>query len=227
MRSSFDRRVVTERILRFVRSCQERIPCHLAGGAALAGVYLAHRTTGDVDLFVHDPEDMRALVDLLDDVAAEADVSATIVRDAGRLVRARLVADGRTTELDIVHEPLDDLEAPPPPVEGVIVESLTDLRANKLTCVLSRSEPRDLVDLYFLDRAGHPPEEDLGLALAKDAGIDPGVLAWLLARFPVEPLPEMLLELSVKQLKSFRDSLAERFRRAALASGTRDGHLPP
>jgi hypothetical protein len=126
MRSSFDRRVVTERILQFVRSCQGRIPCHLAGGAALAGVYLAHRTTGDVGLFVHDPEDMRALVDLLDDVAAEADVSATIVRDAGRLVRARLVADGKTTELDIVHEPLADLEAPPPPVEGVIVESLSD-----------------------------------------------------------------------------------------------------
>ena len=39
-------------------------------------------------------------------------------------------------------------------VEGVQVESLLDLRANKLTCILSRSEPRDLVDLLFLDRAG-------------------------------------------------------------------------
>ena len=58
-------------------------------------------------------------------------------------------------------------------LEGIVVESLSDLRANKLTCILSRSEPRDLVDLYFLDRAGHPPERDLELALKKDAGIDP------------------------------------------------------
>ena len=33
------------------------------------------------------------------------------------------------------------------------VESLSDLPANKLTCILSCSEPRDLVDLYFLDRS--------------------------------------------------------------------------
>ena len=58
-------------------------------------------------------------------------------------------------------------------VEGVVVESLADLRANKLTCLLSRSEPRDLVDLLFLDRAGYPPERDLMLALRKDAGLDP------------------------------------------------------
>ena len=223
MHSSFDRRVVSETILRFVRQCQQRIPCHLGGGAALAGVYLAHRTTGDVDLFVHDAEDMRALVGLLEEIAGDSGVSTTIVRDTGRLVRARLHADGRITELDVVHEPLPDLEPPPPPVEGITVESLADLRANKLTCVLSRSEPRDLVDLYFLDRAGHPPEQDLSLALAKDAGIDPGVLAWLLARFPLEPLPDMLEELSVSELESFRDSLAQRLRRIALGSQALDG----
>ena len=83
----------------------------------------------------------------------------------------------------LVHEPLPDLEAPPPPVEGIIIESLTDLRASKLTCILSRSEPRDLVDLLFLERAGYRVEDDLPLALQKDAGIDPGILAWLLGRF--------------------------------------------
>lgn len=41
-------------------------------------------------------------------------------------------------------------------------------RANKLTCGLSPSEPRDLVDLLFVDRAGYPPEADLTLALATD-----------------------------------------------------------
>jgi len=102
------------------------------------------------------------------------------------------------------------------PIEGIVVESLADLRASKLICILSRSEPRDLVDLYFLDQAGFPPEHDLDIALRKDSGIDPGVLAWLLAQFPTHPLPVLLEPLTAEQLESFRTALAEKLRRAAL-----------
>jgi hypothetical protein len=217
MRKTFDRRVVPDSVLDFIRACQVRIPCHLGGGAALAGVYLGHRTTGDIDLFVHDAEDMRALVGLLPAAAADAGIGVTLLRDVGHLVRAQLAAqDGSSVEVDVVHEPVADIAPPPPPVEGILVESLTDLRASKLTCILSRSEPRDLVDLYFLDQAGFPPEKDLDAALRKDAGIDPGVLAWLLARFPTRPLPMMLEPLTADQLEEFRDALAERLRNIAL-----------
>jgi Nucleotidyl transferase AbiEii toxin, Type IV TA system len=215
MRKTFDRRVVPDFVLDFVRACQRHLPCcHLGGGAALAGAYLGHRTTGDIDLFVHDAEDMRALVRHLPNAAADAGIAVALQRDVGHLVRARLdTRDGNSVEVDIVHEPVADIAAPPPPVEGVLIESLIDLRANKLTCILSRSEPRDLVDLYFLDQAGFPPEQDLDIALRKNSGIDPGVLAWLLAQFPTHPLPEMLEPLTRDQLEKFRDTLAERFRR--------------
>ena len=217
MRSTFDRRVVPDFVLDFVRACQSRISCHLGGGAALAGIYLGHRTTGDIDLFVHDAEEMRSLVGLLPGAAADAGISVTLLRDVGHLVRAQLQArEGDSAEVDVVHEPIADIAAPPPPIEGIVVESLTDLRASKLTCILSRSEPRDLVDLYFLDRAGFPPERDLGIALRKDAGIDPGVLAWLLSQFPTRPLPEMLEPLTSDQLERFRDALAERLRGGAV-----------
>ena len=120
-------------------------------------------------------------------------------------------ADGEV-DIDLVFDAVADVDGPDS-VEDVQVESLADLRANQLTCVLSRSEPRDLVDLLFLDRAGYPPEADLALALAKDGSIDPGVLAWLLAEFPIEPLPQMLEPLPLGELKVFRDALAERLRR--------------
>ena len=188
------------------------VPCRLGGGAALSGAYLAHRMTGDVDLFCRDREDMRALVALLGDAAADADVSVTVVRDVGHLVRSRLEAGETEIEVDVVHDAAAEVEAPPPPVEGIVVESLADLRASKVTCILSRSEPRDLVDLYFLDRAGFPPDQDLEIALLKDAGIDPGVLAWLLSQFPVEPLPSMLEPLYPEELRRYRDELAERLR---------------
>ena len=149
--------------------------------------------------------------------ARDAGIDVTLLRDAGHLVRAKLASsDGNSIEIDVVHEPIADIAAPPPPVEGIVVESLTDLRANKLTCILSPSEPRDLVDLYFLDQAGFPPERDLDIALRKDAGVDPAVLAWLLAQFPTRPLPAMLVPLSSDQLEKFRNDLAEKFRRGAV-----------
>jgi hypothetical protein len=208
--------VLSEPVLDFIRRCQSRSGSHLAGGAALAGAYLGHRTTGDVDLFFHDLEEMRLLVLALPDVASESGMKSEILRDARSLVRVRVSAAENATELDLVHEPLEDVEPPPSPLEGIVVESLTDLRAAKLTCILSRSEPRDLVDLYFLDRAGHRPEDDLDAALRKDAGIDPGVMAWLLKSFPTEPLPSLLLPLSPEDLRRFRDELAERLKRIAI-----------
>ena len=65
------------------------------------------------------------------------------------------------------------------------------------------------VDLFF-------HEADLVLALRKDAGIDPGVLAWLLRDFPTSPLPRMLVALGEQELARYRDELAARFRKLAL-----------
>lgn len=139
-----------------------------------------------------------------------------VVQDAGSFWRAHVSVGSIVREFDLVHESVPDIEPPPPPIEGVIVESLRDLRAAKLTCLLSRSEPRDLVDILFLERASFQPEEDLALALRKDAGMDPAILAWLLRDFPVEPLPRMLASLTVDELRAYRDDLRERFRRLAV-----------
>ncbi len=57
---------------------------------------------------------------------------------------------------------------------------------------------------------------DLELALRKDVGIDPGVLAWLLSLFPVEPLPTLLSPLTTDELRAYRDELRERMRLRAL-----------
>lgn len=214
--ATFDRRIVTPSTLRFLQACQARSPFHLAGGAALAGVHLRHRLSRDADLFFHDRLMHREAVHALPDVADEAAVSVRVVRDAGTFVRAVLASEDGQVDIDLVFDAVPDVGTPGPPVEGVQLESFEDLRANKLTCILSRSEPRDLVDLLFLDRAGYPPESDLRLALAKDGSIDAGVLAWLLSQFPVHPLPQMLEPLTMAELTTFRDALAKRLRHAVV-----------
>ena len=64
-------------------------------------------------------------------------------------------------------------------------------------------------------RAGDRPEDLLADALRKDGGIDPGVLAWLLSSFPIEPLHQMLVPLTPDELKDYRDALAARFKALA------------
>jgi hypothetical protein len=215
VRDKFDRRVLSDALLELVRRCESVAECRLGGGAALSGAWLGHRRSRDIDLFSRDREAIRNLGTELPELAASLGGSATLVRDGGSHLRFAAQVEGDVRELDLVYDPLPILGALPPPLEGVAVLPLEDLRASKLTCLISRAEPRDLVDVQFLERAGYPPEDDLLLAVEKDAGLDPAVLAWLLAKFPVEPLPDMLVELSREQLTAYRDELAERMRRKA------------
>ncbi len=69
------------------------------------------------------------------------------------------------------------------------------------------------------ERAGFRVEDDLPRALAKDGGVDPKALAWLLVDFPVRPLPQMLLPLTEPELLAFRDELRDRMKRLSLPDG--------
>ena len=218
MDNRFDRRVLPDSVLGLIRAVQRRVPAHLGGGAALSGASLGHRLSADIDIFCHQPDDVRTLVRELPAIATECGATLRIVRDAGTFVRASATLPDASLEVDLVHESNPDIGSAEP-IEGIAVESLIDLRANKLTCILSRSEPRDLVDLLFLDRAGYPPEHDLEIAARKDGGIDPGILAWLLGQFPVKPLPRMLEPLGEDELLRFRDALRERLKAMSVPAG--------
>ena len=214
MRAAFDSRVASPQVLRFVRECQARVRCALAGGVALSGAYLGHRLSKDVDLFLRDRPSLRRLVDVLSEAAQAAGGTVKVLQDAGTFVRAELQLSDERIDVDLAVDGTPEL-APPQVIDGVEVLSLVDLRASKLTCLLSRSEPRDLVDVLFLERAGFPADADLELALKKDAGVDPAVMGWLLDQFPVAPMPAMLSPLTSEELKRFRDALSERLRRLA------------
>ena len=189
---TFDPRIVRPEVVSLLRECQRRVPFHLGGGAALAGVHLRHRLSADADLFVHGQEAHRELVRQLPEIGAANGTPVTVVRDGGSFVRASLELPDGATELDVVFDSVPGIEPAQAPIEGVVV------------------------DLLFLDRAGCAPEHDLELAMRKDAGTDPGVLAWLLGQFPVEPLPVTLVPLDADELRRFRDDLQERFRRRAV-----------
>jgi hypothetical protein len=69
--------------------------------------------------------------------------------------------------------------------DGVAMDSVEEILANKITTLASRSEIRDVVDLYCLEQAGYRIEDHLENALRKDAGATPATIAWLLSTLRV------------------------------------------
>lgn len=191
----------------------------LTGGAALAGFYLGHRATDDLDLFTHEREAFeagaRALAAAADDVGAET----TIRQDAPGFRRSVVSRSDETVVVDLVWERVPSVYPDKPERAGVRIDPVEEILINKLTTVVSRAEERDLVDLFFLERAGHRAEDALDGALAKDGGCTPGALAWALSQVDVPDAATLPGGVSPMELRAFVGDLVKRLRRAAAPRG--------
>lgn len=90
-----------------------------------------------------------------------------------------------------------------------------DLLANKLCTLLSRAEPRDLVDVLALEGAGFGAEEALPLAARNDAGLTPGQLSWVLSQITISDDAVIPGGASPAELRSFLSELIGRLTRLA------------
>ena len=180
----------------------------VVGGTGLA-LLLGHRVSQDVALFADRNESLQPILDAIADTAADLGATVTSVRTTPRFHRLEVALAGTILRVDIANDASPRLEPLPVKVGSVAVESLRDQRANKLVTVLGRSELRDLVDLYFIERAGWSAIEGLDDAKAKDGGIDPAWLAWAIDQIPLRALPGMIVELDISELSAFRDRLRD------------------
>lgn len=191
----------------------------LTGGAALAGFYLGHRDTADLDLFTTG--------DLLDDgesalraAASELGASIENIQTAPEF-RRRLVRRGTDSVIvDLVHERAPQGGEAKRQFGCVWVDPPGEILANKLCTLLSRAEPRDLVDVLALERAGFRTEEALPLAGRKDAGLTPGQLGWVLSQITIGNDAVIPGGASPEELRRFLSDLISRLARLAFPRPT-------
>ena len=184
----------------------------LTGGAALAGFYLGHRETHDLDLFT--------VSDALEDGLAGA---AEIAREFGGSLepiqtapdfRRLLVRRGEESIIvDLVRDRSPQIESDKSIINGISVDSPSEILVNKLCALLARSEIRDLVDVRALELSGYRVEDAISAAAMKDAGLTPAQLGWVLSQIelnndfippgnvPVDTLRQYLASLVVKLAK--------------------------
>jgi hypothetical protein len=180
----------------------------------LAAVYLHHRRSEDIDLFL--PRDAtRAEIAIVTAAAERLRLGTELRTDAVRqmvvLSRKRTIV-GHVDLASFPYEPIDK----PTIWRGLRADSLIDITVNKVQAVLTRARPRDYVDLYFLLQTG--PERDLDrlLVLARtkfDVGssrISLGEQLLKVSQLREDDLPRMLKPLVLEEMRVFIEEQARR-----------------
>ncbi len=190
---------------------------YLTGGAALAGFYLGHRRTEDLDLFTTEDaleSGERALQEAADELGSSVERLQTAPDFRRRLVRR----SHESLVVDLVRERATAGQRTKVQRGVVRLDSAEEILANKLCALLSRAELRDLVDVMALEKAGLRIEEILPDAMRKDGGLTPAQLAWVLSELRIGDDARIPGSLSAAQVRAGLESLIERLTRLAAPS---------
>jgi predicted nucleotidyltransferase component of viral defense system len=188
----------------------------LTGGGALAGFHLHHRETSDLDFFTTDAEAFERGGHALRSAAAEAGASLAVRQDAPGFRRFVATRGDEGVVVDLVWERVPQVRADKLQIGGVRVDPIEEILANKLCAVLSRSEERDLVDLFCLERAGFRIESALADALRKDGGCTPAALAYVLGPIQIPDGASLPAGVRGAELRAWLADVVTRLLRASV-----------
>lgn len=181
----------------------------LTGGAALAGYYLKHRETKDLDLFTTENR-MEEGVSALTAAAQEVGASIEPLRTSPDFRRFLLRHESGAVVVDLVRDLAPQIFSEKSLFGTIRVDPPEEILANKLCTLLSRAEIRDLVDVWALEKRGYSIETALEQASLKDAGMTAGQLAWVLSEIKIGDDAAPPGGLSVQELREYLHDLRDR-----------------
>jgi len=190
---------------------QGAAPFFLTGGTALSAFYLRHRYSEDLDLFTLDGAAFDRVSLYVADTAAKLHAEAVSLQTAPLFHRYRITRDADSVIVDLVKEVVPQVSQKKNSFDGIVVDTLADITANKVCTVISRIEIKDYIDLYFLGRAGYPLENYIAIAQQKDAGVCRATLAFVLSEVRLLKVPDfMIAPVSLVELQEYFNSLARK-----------------
>lgn len=181
---------------------------YLTGGAALAHFYVGHRSTDDLDFFVQ--EDVLARgADALRSAVREVGATMSTVTDEPEFKRYLVHRPPEGIEIDLVRDRQPSL-FPKAVIDGIVVDRPEEILANKLTpSVITRGEPRDIVDIWYLEKSGLRIEEAVVGAMRKEV-FTPAELSRYLSNWRIGDDTFVPGGLTVEAVRAYVRELAER-----------------
>jgi len=163
-------------------------PFYLTGGTALSRAYYNHRYSDDLDYFVNDHSDFQKIaerqLERLNDIFSDVKVA---MRDTSFY---RIFVSEERLKIEMVNDVPSHIGVLINHPSLGIIDSKENILANKLTAVVDRALPKDMVDLYFLLKDGLSIKQSLLDAHSKAVGISPLFIAKILAEFDYSIIDE-------------------------------------
>ncbi|MBX3171088.1 MAG: nucleotidyl transferase AbiEii/AbiGii toxin family protein [Candidatus Eremiobacteraeota bacterium] len=153
----------------------------LTGGGALCGFYGLPRATSDLDLFTVVADAYSRAGDLIHDCCQILGLEFEALVTSRHFRRYRLHRGDEVTLVDLVEDLAPQVFPEKSLVAGKFkIDPAEEIAVNKVCAIVSRSEPRDFYDLYYLTTQGQDPDLALQRANQKDGGVTAETLVMML-----------------------------------------------
>lgn len=120
---------------------------YLTGGTALSAFYLHHRLSDDLDFFTEGDVETDPILSLLRSISEVQELKLETKFD--RKVFLVSYRGGQKLRVEFTKYPFKTI-SPFMSVEGIHVDSMNDILANKLMALTDRKDIKDYVDIYFI-----------------------------------------------------------------------------
>ena len=204
-----DKGIITnfqKEILLFLSRLPDIERFYLAGGTALAGFYLMHRKSYDLDIFTSEKGLLLPLSRLIEEEFRKSNFKAKVIRRFETFIEF-VVEKEDEIRVQLAYDSPFRFAPPEDSDVGIKVNDYKDIIVDKFLTFFGRAEMRDAVDLYFILE-----KEDFWqlskLAAKKDPGFD---IFWMavalnkaldfpddINRWPVD----MIKKIDTKKLKN-------------------------
>lgn len=179
---------------------------YLTGGTALSAFYLQHRISEDLDFFTANPNALRQVPSILQDVAQEIEAQTEFRRLFGSFIECFIQSKGNEiVKIDFALDSPFQFETPHFDGKyGIYINSLIDIACGKMSALYDRAEPKDFVDVYFIAKEVIDFDTLLRKAKEKHLGLDDYWFAQSLLQVNrIQVLPRMIREITIVQLRDF------------------------
>jgi len=178
---------------------------YLTGGTALAGFYLCHRYSEDLDFFSENEFDILQVDIAIKEIKGKLGISKIDFQQSYNRNLFFLDFGGETVKTEFTYFPFPRVEKGKTEY-GIEIDSLIDIAVNKLFSVYQRTQARDYIDLYvIIKKDNYAVEELIKKAKIKfDWHIDPLQLGTQFVKVKeAKDYPRMILEIRPREVENF------------------------